>query len=401
MANFNLRKFTDPDWLGTISPARLISFIDPWRPYLASRGFNLPPAGHTSIDCAALAGVLMAPDAAAPTEMIDALYYVHETSSTEDMEELQAKIALRGITILDDPETSPSDYAIAVWHADPTIVQERHAEALARRQQQFDYFAGRRGRGRSFPALTDAQRLQIEAMFDNWFADHKRGRGCRLFIFRHPPNVWLLVRHGKSMRREASHRDDGTSKTEFYRPQQHDVLIYDEVNDEIGVHAETKGEKNLYLRTIGRILFGNEDYFPSAPKYTLAPLVNYGAAAMNCADIDGIEYVKLVEYRQYWGGEHKESEVRRATDIFAALAARGAGTMMAGTPSAAVFRVKFDDSPKERRVVIRTPASARYERNEDSELVEQWLRARGYLLQRPPGEDVDEADTPEILEDTR
>jgi len=29
MASFNLGKFTDPDWLGTISPARLISFIDP------------------------------------------------------------------------------------------------------------------------------------------------------------------------------------------------------------------------------------------------------------------------------------------------------------------------------------------------------------------------------------
>lgn len=93
--------------------------------------------------------------------------------------------------------------------------------------------------------------------------------------------------------------------------------------------------------------------------------------------------------------------MRRATDIFAALTARRAGTMMGGIPSAAVFRVKFDDSPKERRVVIRTLASARYERNEDSELVEQWLRARGYLLKRPPGEDVDEADTSEVLEDTR
>jgi len=401
MAKFKLRKFTDPDWLRTISPQHLISFVNPWRTYLLARGFDLPPLGHHAIDFTELAAVLLAPDASAPPDLIDALYYVHETSSTEDMEELQAKVARVGIAIADDPDANPSDYAIAVWNADPSVIQERHAEALAKRQQHFDYFAGRTGRSRSFPAVDNANRALIEAAFDDWFEEHKRGRGCRLFVFRQPPHVWLLVRHGKSMRREASHWDDGTSKTEFYRPQQHDVLIYDEKHDEIGVHAETKGEKSLYLRTLGRVLFGREDYFPVAKKYTLAPLVEHGAAALNCADVDGIEHVKLVEYRQYWGGEHRESEVRRATDIFAALASRGADHMMGGLPAAAVFRVKFDDSPKERRVVIRAPASARYERNEDSELVEQWLRLRGFLLRRPPDEEVDDADTAKVLDSPR
>ena len=401
MATFNPRKFTDPDWLRTIAPDRLIAFLSPWSQYLAGRGYVLPPSGVSAVDCNALAEILMAPDQATPTAMVDALYYVHETCSPEDMEELHAKVAARSLAIVDDPQATPTDYTIEVWLVDPSLVQERHAEALARRQQQFDYFAGRGGRRRTFPTVDDPKRRLIEAAFDEWFMANKRGNRCTLFIFHHAPNVWLLVRHGKPMRREASHRDDGSSETEFYRPRQHDVLIYDETTDEIGVHAETKGERNLYLRTFGRILFEDQNYFPQVPKYTLAPLVVHGAAALNCADIDGIEHVKLVEYRQFWGGEHKENEVRRATDIFAALAVRGATTMMGGTPSAAVFRVKFEDSPKERRVVIRTPASARYERNEDSELVEQWLRARGFLLRRPPDEDIDDADTATFLEGTR
>jgi len=401
MSTFNPGKFTDPDWLRTISPDRLIAFLAPWQTYLAARGLTLPAVGSGSIDCDTLAAILMTPDAASPIDMVDALYFVHETCSGEDMEELQAKVIERGLVIADDPEVSPSDYVIAVWLADPTIVQERHAEAVARRQQDFDYFAGRHGRRQTFPAVDDKKRLLIEATFDNWFEDHKRGRGCRLFIFRHPPNVWLLVRHGQFMRREASHRDDGTSATEFYRPQRHDVLIYDETHDEIGVHADTKGEKTLYLRTLGDVLFGDRDYFPSVPKYTLAPLVELGAASLYCKDVPGIECIKLIEYRQVWGGKYKEAEVRRATDIFAALAEREAGQTMVGKPAAAGFRVKFDDSPKERRVVIRTPASARYERNEDCELVEQWLRARGFLLARPVIEDADDAGAGAVLEGAR
>ena len=100
--------------------------------------------------------------------------------------------------------------------------------------------------------------------------------------------------------------------------------------------------------------------------------------------------MKLIEYRQYWGGTHKESEVRRATDVFAALEKRRSGQITGVTPSAAVFRVTFSGTPKERRVVIRTPSSARYERKEDSEIAEHWLRERGFLLARRPTEGSDD-----------
>ena len=398
MATFNLRKFTNPDWLGTISVPRLVRLLSPWHDYLASRGFDLQSESGVAVDCGALAQVLMTPDSSTPVEMIEALYYIQETSSPEDMESLRARAAARRLLITDDLEVTPTDYVIDAWLADPAIVHECHAEAIARRQQNFEYFLGRLGHGRTFPAIEPDVRLQMQSALDDWFSDHKRGRGCRLFVFPHPPIIWLLVRHGLPMRREASHRDDGTAGTAFYRPQQHDVITYDENTDEIGIHAGIVGERKLYLRTIGGILFGDEGYFPQTPKFTLEPLVEQGAAALNCADIDGMDDVKLVEYHQYWGGAHKESEVRRATDIFAAMEKRGSGNFLTRTPTAATFKVIFSGSPKERRVVIRTPASARYERNEDCEIVERWLRERGFLLRRAEVEDDDDADLTAVLE---
>lgn len=380
MPRFNLRKFTDPDWLQTISPPRVVAFLNRWKDYLADRGFVLPEPGAVEIDYSALANVLMATDAATPSEMVDAIFHVYETCDPEDMEELRTKVAARGLEIDDDPEATAADYAIDVWLVDPSLLQEFHAETLARRQQNFEYFGGTGGVRRTFPAVPDNTRLAIESAFDDWFVKNNRGRGCRLLIFRHSPIVWILVRHGQLMRREASHTDDGTAAAAFYRPQLHDVLIYDERTDEIAVHSETRGAGKLYLRILGGYLFGDVDYFPRFDKYNLAPLVEQGQDALACGDIEGIEEVRLIEYRRYWGGEFKETEIRRASDIFGALSKRSADQKLSGRLSSAAFKIKFVDSPKERRLVIRAPSSARYERNTDSVTVEEWFRARGFML---------------------
>ena len=343
--------------------------------------------------------MLMTPDATTPASMVDALYFVHETCSPADMDDLHDKVQQIGLIIPDDPNSSPVDYAIEVWIADKDVILEHHAEAFARRQQSFDYYNGILGRRRKFPNIDAKTKAKIETALDDWFAQHRRGRGSRLFVFRHSPTVWLMIRHGEPMRREAAHLDDGNADTQFYRPQKHDVLVYDEANDEIGVSGSTKGEKALYLRVLGLILFGDEEYFPRRPKYTLAPLVEIGADSLKCDDIRGLDHVRLVEYRQYWGGQYGESEVRRADDIFAALAKRKAGHLMTGTPSAAVFKVKFTDSEKERRVVIRVPSSARYERNEDCEIIERWLYERDFIIKRDGPEGYDDEDATPVLED--
>jgi hypothetical protein len=202
------------------------------------------------------------------------------------------------------------------------------------------------------------------------------------------------------MRREASHADDGNASTAFYRPQQHDVLIHDEGTDEMGVAAGTLGERRSYLRVLGRVVFDDEGYFPDAKKFTLDPLIERGADALACDDLDGIERVTLIEYRREWGGRHKELETRRATDVFATLQSRGWPTRLQGRIIAATFHVKFIDAPKERRVVLRPPATALYDRDDDCVRIEQWLRARGFMRTPAPTENDDE-EAPEVLEGAR
>ena len=392
MASFNPKKFADPDRLRAIAPARLAAFMAPWCDYLRGRGFEFPSSPLVEIDFAGLADILMRPDAATPADMVDALYYVHETAGAEDMDQLLAAARARGLAVADDPGATPIDLAIDVWRAAPDVVRAHHAEAIAMRQQNFEYFGPTNPVRGAFPAIDTELRQRLESELDDWFESHRRGRGCRMFIIRHPPMTWILVRHGLPMRREASQKDDGGVGTEFYRPQRHDVLIYDERSGDIGVHANTKGERNLYLRTLGHHLFSGEEHFQTAGRFTLDPLIADGPEALNVEDVDGIKAVRLVEYRRYYGGVYREMETRKAEDVFAALAARNIRSLAGGRLNSATFKVAFEDSEKERSVTIRPPGIARYERNDDSELIERWLRARGFILS-DRGVDDDEAAT--------
>ena len=289
MGTLNLRRFTDPDFLKKIAPDLLCALLRPWRDHLRDQGFELPADTDHNIDCDALALILADPKAAPPKDMIDALYYVNETSTAEDMDALIDRAKAASMDLKRDLLTTPADIAIKVWLAGPEILRERHAETFAFKQKRFVYFSGA-DRPRELPPIDEALRRQLECSFDDWFETHRRGRGCRLFVFSGPGNTRMLVRHGLPTRREASHRDDGKPAVEVYRPQTHDVLIYDPAAGELGIHADTKGERDLYLYCVGKLVFGGENHFPTATKYSLSPLLEKGPASLLCEDVPGLEF---------------------------------------------------------------------------------------------------------------
>ena len=321
--------------------------------------------------------------------MVDALYFVHGMADTEQMDELLGSAKQLQLPLDHDEESSPADVAVQIWLLAPDLLQEKHAEAAAIRQRNFAYFAGRSGKPRSFPEAGREVLRALEASLDAWFVDHRRGDGSRVFVFDHGRKVWILIRHGMPFKREGSLKA-GKSSFEYYRPEIHDVLIYDTEVDDIGVHAGTKGERDLYLRLIGLHLFGDPEYFPRADKFTLAPLIDRGRAALQCDDVPGLEGVLLTEFHRYWGGNFKSIEIRKATDIFGALDDRH-HLLAGGRATGAVFRIKFAGTKRPRSVTVRPPNMAKYDRDDDSDVVETWLALRGFIKPTAAEEQDEEA----------
>lgn len=388
MATLNIRCFASPESLRTITPRYLLRLLEPYRKYLRDRQFTLPPQGsEAEPDYDLLAEILTTPDGDTPGELIDALFFVTALATAEGMDSLLDELRDRGFAIDDEQDQTPVDVAIQVWLIDPDIIQEKHAEQHLIRPRSFEYFQTDRAEPPEFHLPSAAARRALEASLDQWFVDHRRGTGARVFVYPREHEIWFLVRHGDPYRREGS-LSKGEPSSVAFRPLKFDVLVYDQRIGEIRMHAETVGEKALYRQQFGAHFFGDEGFFPGTAKYTLVPLQLDGDASLDCSDVDGIEWVRLKEVDFYRGGAQSEIEIRKAKDVFAAYAERGASFPSRPRMIKAVFEVKFTDCKTPRSVTIQPSNVAKYTRDHEV-YVEEWLRKRGFIIQREAEADVD------------
>jgi len=395
MATFNLRRFASPDALKNIKEDHLRDFLLRHESYFSKRGVNLKRSStsgrgergkregdENGLDYSTLAAVLITPDDNTPPKLVNALYMIHEMATPEGMEALldalKALPPKDRISIENASDITPADLAVQVWLKDQDLLERQHAEQFVTEKASFEYFLSEKAPQGQFSVPSRAKVTALETDLGEWFASKKKGEVVQVFIFPKPDETWFLVRHGETFRREGAVKG-GQSATVFYRPEKHDVLVYNSVIGELGINAGSKGEKELYRKAFGRHLFSGNDHFPrSNRKYTLEPLQTSGDASLVCTDIQGIDSIQLTEIMYFWGGAQNEIEIRRSGDIFASLKDRN--RKIQKTPISAKFRVKFSDSKIPRSVQIRPPNVAKFTRDDDGRLVAEWLTKRGFSL---------------------
>ena len=381
MATYNLRRFAQPAVLKAIAPQRLHEFLGPHRSYLEGRGLSLPsPNAPNGLDHERLVEVLMSPDTDTPKDLVDALFFVNEMSTDEGMDLLLEEAEKNGLSLDGKPDPTVADVAVHVFLQDRQLLERKHAEQYLTRPRSFEYF---QSEVRPVPAFKQPSRGTLNVLehdLDDWFEKKKRGRGSRVFAYPKGDSIWFLVRHGDPFRREGS-LDEGQTSSVFYRPEKHDVLVYEPALGELRMNACNKGEKETYRREFGRHVFGDEDFFPGTGKYTLEPLRRDGAASVVCTDVDGMDWVRLKEVQYLWGGAEREIEIRKAHDIFAALEGRGRSIPATAPILRASFHVKFTDAKNPRTVTIRPSNIAQYTRDSDADVVEDWFQKRGFIEQ--------------------
>jgi hypothetical protein len=380
MPTFFPRRFTNLEFLRTIAPENLISFLSPFREYLAGQGLTFPASGDGKLDYETLVSILVSADGQMPKGLVDSLYYVHEMSTLDAMNTLLEK-APPGLLDFDGTgDPTPGDVAIVAWLKNRAFVEERHSERFLERTKTFICYQGAIRRSREAPASTDDIRRGLELDLDDWFEGKRRGRGCRIFVHPRGDEVWFLVRHGDPIRREGTY-DNGKADSVYYRPEKYDVLIYYCGLDRLAVHAATQGEKGLYKRVFGRHLFGDVEYFGDGVSFTLEPLRQNGEAALNCECVPGIEWIKLKEMEIYQA--NSMTVIYKASDFFGVLGDRAADVLDSGHLWRAGFNVKFSDSRTPRVLNLRPPAGAGYMRDSDRVSIEAWMRHQGFLVVEP------------------
>ncbi len=183
MPTFSPHRFTNSAFLKKIAPANLISFLtstEAIKTYFANRGFVPPTEGAGGIDYDALIGILADPDTGMPKELVDGLYFVHEMSTPEIMEELMEEA---GVLVTCEPgvDPTPADVAIQIWLKDRDLLERKHSEQFLIRPKSFVYYQGAQDEPREAPVLSDFARADMEGEMDEWFERKRRGKGTRVF----------------------------------------------------------------------------------------------------------------------------------------------------------------------------------------------------------------------------
>lgn len=379
MPIYRLPRFTRPGFFLSIGADRLDQLLQPHAAFLEDRGLVLPqPATSEKLDVELLTHVLATPATDTPAGLADALYFIHALSTTRGLYALLDEIPLKQMGLEHPLGLEPADVAVRAWLLSPQTVERVHAELGASRPRRFDYFQTNADPLPEFLPPTSDQLKPLETDLDDAFVPKGRGKGTRVFAYPHERDCLFLVRRPDPLRREGA-MVEAEATSVLFRPIRFDVVAYEPRLGILRVNARSEWETILYRQQFGKHLFGSMAFFPAGGGYTLDPLRSNDSACMACRDVPGMKEVALVEVELGWGGVYGETETRRASNLFAALRRRRAELATSPRFIRATFSIRFWNGRGPRTVTIVPPNVAQFHRDDDGPLIDQWLRARGFL----------------------
>lgn len=372
-----LKSFAQPDLLKKIQPLNLLRLLEPHRLFFDMKNFSLPAGEEDEIEYLTLAGILAQPDEDMPSDLVEALHVIGNFSGDEYFDDLLQLAHQSGLDV--DGDITTPDLATRLYLYDSQVLERKDRERLFEKRKTFE----------SYRAANPDQAIVIESLpsdlgplegdLDKYFESKKRGVGSRIIRKDSAGEVRFLVQHGQTCKREPSRKGPQSTCT-FFRPEKTDVMILDVAHNEMRINASNFPDLREYRALFGRHLFGNADRFVFAEKYTLEPLKRDGVAALNCRDVEGIEWVRLSEIEYFWAGAFDHVEIHRADDLFKALMLINRDIEKEGHIRKAVFKIRLEGEKKARTATITAGNRSGYNRGEEATMIEDWLRARGFVL---------------------
>ncbi len=377
-------RFTRPGFLRQVGRRWLGQLWARFESDLAARGLALPAPGLDDENYYDALAELARTAQGLPENLTETLYAIDEMSDPKGQEALERAIGQAQLDLRFEEESSRGDIAVQVWLARPELLAAKHHERRVKRLAKFEYYSPSRptDRRRSFTALGQDVLEKITADLDWWFHQHSRGhQTTRLETFPVEDGLAFMVRHGDTLTRRET-IDNGRLSMVHFRPLKDDVVVYAPERDEMGIHAGTKGERDLYRMSFGHRLLGDPGYFSQRHGLTLEPLRTLGRDALDAERLPGVKQIVLRELELRFGHRGGETIVRRSEDLFRSQLSRsGLGELIPcdGELVRAAFDFRFEwDHHRPRKVEVRPPNLLKMGRDCPAPVIHRWLTAMSF-----------------------
>jgi len=311
-----------------------------------------------------------------PTELLETLSIIHDFSDETSHDRLIEQAEKQGKPFSShEGNISPTDFAILAYCENPHLMYLCRESAVDKKIKNYHEFQSQEKRHLNYEHARKSL-TNLEKMLAFWFESKHRGAACSIYLFYDEHKIEFRIAHGRLIRTDVSvdHSIEGSPIA--YRPLTIDSVIFDNLTSILKVNAYTSPEKELYRKVFGGVLFGDEDFFKANEIYTLEP-IRQGKSAFRL--VPGIEEVFLREVSLRFDDEQNSKVQYSADDLFESMEHSRRIDISEGHIVRAVFHIKFSSGGKARKLEIRIPNIASYDRERDGEVTEKFIRQNGLI----------------------
>jgi hypothetical protein len=394
MPQLHFRQFCRLDFIQSINiEDQFVPVLRKWDADLRRLGLNLDGLKNDDPSARRVLDAFTAKERL-PGDLLELLYMLDDLADEQGDDRLRALVAAEGVEE-DIPgldgDLSYADTAILIYRHKPEILTACHDEATPRKVCKYIEWRAANAIGLT---LSQAKRRKqrVEREMAAWFASKGRGRVCDVHVFQDNNELRFVITHGQNYRSQGSYTPDLKRSRSAFRPQRHDLAIWDPRRRVLLVHASTRAEQQQYRSVFGQVYWGSTTYFQRDDIYNLAVLQRHN---FTLSQAYGVTASRLVEVITTLDDAHNTRQVTTGSDLLASAREQRAPNLARGTIVSAGFLLSYESGGRPRRLDIRMPNIADYDRDRDGIPARAWLEANRFLVESMPAADVEDDDDTE------
>lgn len=376
------RNFCDLAFLqGIDKPKYIAPLLRRYARYFKRQGVDVSALDNADATDRKLLEVLTQPNETMPSELREALHILDRVADEVGRNRIQAELDGSRLGIRGVADLTPGEFAIAVYLRKPDLIQSCYDMTVGEKVRQFDEFQSRSNRKLT---LSAAQRKesQLKRALSGWFVDQGRGGLCDIHVYTEEDEIVFLITHGRNYRSVGTVEQDRRRSRLTYRPQKHDVVMFNMQTHILKVNAQFQNEKDLYRRCFGEVLFGDPINFPGTDIYSLRPMQRQNFKLKLTADIRNARVSEVWILVQ---DEHRLLERCSAYDILESARRQGRPNLQQGEIIRSTILIRYATGGRERKLELRPPNVADYDRDRDAKVTERFIEENGFARAKRQG----------------
>ncbi|HBA83913.1 MAG TPA: hypothetical protein DCZ95_07465 [Verrucomicrobia bacterium] len=325
----------------------------------------------------------------APEELEDVFFYASLLATSEGWERIEEEADAQGRKLSFHTDgLGKSDLVLKAWlyrwPANQSLLEESYARARVHGKSAYTYYpstADHRGR---FKMPTDSVMAAIKSELHDYFVNLGLGKGTNVVKFDFDKEVWFLIRFPGLLTRQRAYEDDGTAMSLNFKPEEYDAVVYNTIYGDLRMNTRRRRDHLKYRVVFGHALLNTENAFRvDRGMITLEPLKGNCLGMFKTQDIEGL--ASIVPTRISF--HHLKSPARKIVWV----ADKNSSLLETNTfPSRLLpeetdtvhyteFHYRMKNRANTEPLVVHQGNTLNYERDGDSVVLEEWLRARGIV----------------------